>query len=81
MPNFRELKMTEEQLQQTISILTIWDEDKKLKDLIIIEGISSEDDGNRKIVKVLLQVSGEIKYFTWNEFCQEIEMRVPFPGW
>lgn len=72
------VKMTSEQYYKALAVTNKWDQDQNLCGLVEMPRTPKEElDKNI----VFLKANGAITVPLWEKFCEEIEMRIPFPGY
>jgi len=74
------VKINETQFGTIMALLETWEKDPKYCGLIEVLDTPKEER-EKDIETTLLKVSGAITYDVWNEFCQYLKIRVPFPGY
>lgn len=79
MPTVR-VKMNDIEFKNAMAIAEAWKKDPKYCDLINVLD-TPDKEREKDIEATLLKVSGAITYDVWNEFCQYLKMKIPFPGY
>jgi hypothetical protein len=72
------VKMNDTQFGTLMALVDSWGEDPKYCGFIeVLE--TPEEESLKDIEITLIKVSGTIPYSIWNEFCQHLKMKIPFP--
>ena len=73
------VKMNDTQFGTLMAMLDSWETYPKYRGLIeVLE--TPEWQRKINIENTVLKVSGAITYDIWNEFCQHLKMKIPFPS-
>ena len=77
MPTIK-VKMNQEQYYTVLSVINRWDEDKDLCGMVELPHTPKEEL-DKCIVHI--RTSGILTFDLWNQFCEEIGMKIQFPGY
>jgi hypothetical protein len=79
MPKSIKVPLSDGQFERAMRLLDKWNDDPKTRDLIYLNENSLTDEEKEKAI-IDLQVSRSITFDLWNEFCEEVNINLPFPN-
>lgn len=77
-PKSIKVPLNDDQFERAMKLLDKWNEGPKTQDLIYLNEDGLTDEEKEKEI-IDLQVSRSITYDLWKEFCEEVEIELPFP--